>query len=436
MSASFAAATLFLLASVACAYSNVTSYYAPLYQYNVFYNLNLEVDPGGAFPIEGTVFCNASIWSGTPNVTYASTVEAVGPISTNEYDPFLSNNEKGDTGTPNSSFQYPGQPVPGVGPVTLPCGAPGITNAEALINLPPAAVRAPQSIAYVATNLAYAFNAVSLIISNSYWGTNGVKPWSNNFTVYLQDSVQFPGTVQSNGIAMNWMQLTNDFYIISNRYNGVASLFSTNHAPNFRFTGDASSIRWTNNPAGTNSVWYAGFSFLTNATFYDYREQATVRAVQMDVRKLGAWITNAASNSGSNWNRGLAGDLGHGINSVFIYNAVPFIGQRQLPSVRLVDGSQLPSSIIFPGLVTSGLTVVTPQPLYVWGNYNVQIAGGNPLLGSHNTANTYPAALMADAITVLSPNWSDSYNSATPISSRVAANTTVNAACFSGIVPS
>ncbi|MGB9601435.1 MAG: hypothetical protein ACPMAG_01440, partial [Limisphaerales bacterium] len=48
-------------------------------------------------------------------------------------------------------------------------------------------------------------------------------------------------------------------------------------------------------------------------------------------------------------------------------------------------------------------------------------------------ANTMPASLIADAITILSGNWNDA-NSKSGISSRVATSTTVNAAFFAGIV--
>lgn len=404
----------------------------PVFQYAVFYNLNLEVDPGGTFPIEGPVFCNAGIWSGSPNVIYASTVEAVGQINTTGTDPFMTG--KTDSGTPQANFFAPRQPVYGVAPVTLSPSASSITNAEAFINLPPLSLRAPQAIAYERTNQAYCFNAASLIVSNWYYGTNGVTPWSNNFTVYLQDNA-----FGAFAVGANWIQLTNDFYIYSNSF--THQLYSTNQVPDFQFTRNVSTIRWTNNPAGTNSVWYTGFSFLTNVTFYDYREKATVQAVQLDVGKLGAWITNAAVNGGSNWNQGLFMDTGQGINSIFVDNTVPFIGQQQLPALRLIDGQQLPTSTMYLGgeplgPQTSGLTVVTPQPLYVWGNYNVQTNGGQPGLDSHNVVNTYPAALMADAITVLSVDWKDTYTVSTPLGARTWVNTTVNAACLEGIVPS
>src|SRR5581483_9092385 len=108
-------------------------------------------------------------------------------------------------------------------------------------------------------------------------------------------------------------------------------------------------------------------------------------------------------------------------------------------AVRLVNGSLLPNSTnVIGGMAfnTFGLTVTTPQPLYVWGDYNVQIDGHVAVTGTTNTTFTYPAAFMADAITILSSNWSDGYNVSTNLASRPAGNTTVNAACVCGVVPS
>jgi hypothetical protein len=54
-------------------------------------------------------------------------------------------------------------------------------------------------------------------------------------------------------------------------------------------------------------------------------------------------------------------------------------------------------------------------------------------LGTADTSQTRPASLVADAITILSDAWSDA-NSASPLASRVAASTTVNAALLTGVV--
>jgi hypothetical protein len=54
-------------------------------------------------------------------------------------------------------------------------------------------------------------------------------------------------------------------------------------------------------------------------------------------------------------------------------------------------------------------------------------------LGTTNTTTTKPASLVADAVTILSPNWVDT-NSTASVSSRKAKPTTVNAAILTGVV--
>jgi hypothetical protein len=65
-------------------------------------------------------------------------------------------------------------------------------------------------------------------------------------------------------------------------------------------------------------------------------------------------------------------------------------------------------------------------------DYNVQRQGASIITGSSNTANTYPAAVLADAVTILSDNWNDSTTTVLPSPTA----TTVNAAMFEGIVQS
>src|SRR5205823_8037820 len=98
--------------------------------------------------------------------------------------------------------------------------------------------------------------------------------------------------------------------------------------------------------------------------------------------------------------------------------------------IRLKNGSSLPSG---------GLTVVAENPVYIQGHYNT---GGTPPSDSGTytspTVNGYTrvkAAVIGDAINILSGAWSDA-NSDQAISKRVATSTTVNAALVSGEVPS
>jgi hypothetical protein len=185
------------------------------------------------------------------------------------------------------------------------------------------------------------------------------------------------------------------------------------------------------NLSGAVTTTYATntyYSFATNVTFYDYRESKTVQAVQLDVGKLNTWLTTSTSGQSFNSknNSGIT-SKGHLIDGVYIYNSVPSTGS-QLPSVRLVDGQQLPAG---------GLSVATPFPVYVMGNYNTTTNGTRYSTTLGDTTNTHPAAIMGDAVTILSTNWSDSYTASTTLNSRnLPVSTTINAACLEGIVPS
>jgi hypothetical protein len=146
----------------------------------------------------------------------------------------------------------------------------------------------------------------------------------------------------------------------------------------------------------------------TANSFTDTREGKTVQPIDINIGNLAAWsLTNASLNSAL---------IGSNLTSVYV------VDNRTLPgslgAVRVVNGVQLPPN---------GLTVATGRPLYVWGDYNA------PDLGSTNTANTRPASLVGDAITILSDNWTDA-KSSLAVGSRTATATTVNAAILTGVV--
>jgi len=361
----------------------------PLFQFAIFYNVNMEIDPGNVMLIREPVFCNAGIWAGSSSLTFLSSVEAAGIISTNTIDPFSYNY----TGNPPPTFE--GQIITNAGPLDLLNGGANPTSTNffrAMLDLPPVSLGLPNPAALQASNQVYIYNTVDLIISNSATGINGSSTYGSNIIIYYENQYNAPYI----------SPVTNDLVAITTKIIGRTTNYSTNFF----------------------------YSFVTNVTFYDYRESDTVQAVQIDVAKFNKWLTNTASGGGQFWNlenTSGATAKGHNLDSIYVYNNVP-LTTNQLPAVRIVNGAQLPSA--------DGLTIATPQPLYVLGNYNLQTNGGSPVLNSANTASTYPAALMADAITVLSGEWNDSYTAATSLFSRQAAATTVNAATLEGIVPS
>ena len=186
-------------------------------------------------------------------------------------------------------------------------------------------------------------------------------------------------------------------------------LVITNAGTNFSITGSSGHFNYFAVPVPTMELT----SFVSTASsFYDARESKTVVPIDINVAVLTAW-------SGTNSNvRNALGS--RDVSSLYVLDA------RQLPAgtmgaVRLSQGAQLPAN---------GLTVATASPLYVWGNYNQY----NPAnLGTADTSTSLPASLAADAVTILSPSWTDA-NSTALVSSRVASPMTVNAAILAGAV--
>ena len=150
----------------------------------------------------------------------------------------------------------------------------------------------------------------------------------------------------------------------------------------------------------------------TASSFTDAREGKTVRPIDVNIGKLTAWSqTNSSLRSSL---------IGSNLTSVYVVDKRTLPGSS-LGAVRVFNGLQLP---------LNGLTVATGRPLYVLGDYN-QLNLAN--LGTTNTSTTRPASLVADAITILSDNWSDA-NSINAVGSRTASATTVNAALLTGVV--
>jgi len=157
-------------------------------------------------------------------------------------------------------------------------------------------------------------------------------------------------------------------------------------------------LRILGNADGTYNAYYKDGTAATvdpptavlTKTFYDYRQGKIITVREIDIVALGGCACKPA-------------------------NGILYVSETQnetnSKAVRLKSGATLP---------TGGLTVASDNPLYVKGDYNTAAKKGG--------------AIMSDAITFLSNNWSDTNaaNSSSPFSSRVASDTTVNAAVVTG----
>jgi hypothetical protein len=161
-------------------------------------------------------------------------------------------------------------------------------------------------------------------------------------------------------------------------------------------------------------------------SIYDQREGKSVDVSTLDVSKLNAALS-AGGISGFN-------------NTLYINDSTPITAANPEPkTIRLAKGGVLPAN---------GLTVASENPIYVQGDYNSGTTTNPALVPANNSGNPSnadsptvagytrkPAAVISDAVMLLSNNWNDS-NSNKVLSSRPATNTTYNMAILSGFMPS
>ena len=329
----------------------------PVFQFAIFYNMDLEINPGPNMNITGKVHGNADLYTAPGAIlNYLSDVTSVGSLLRRRHPDDPSQNVGNN---PNYSVK----PVEKVGSMTLPIGT---DNSPAAVT---AILDLPNSGEDPALGQQRFYNKADLIVTNNASGVMTVK-------------------------AGKWKNFSD--------------------VPPDKFTTNTS-------PTGVKTV-VISYSYLSTVSFYDYREKKTVTATQFDVAKFKTWLTTSGPTGGSGLNSDAKFNMNHELNSLYVLNGqTP--SASALPAVRIFNGSVLPND---------GLTVATPQPLYVEGNYNLN--NGNITPGATDTSLTKPSALIGDSITVLSGSWSDANTSSTAVTSRNAANTTVNAAFLSGIV--
>ena len=165
------------------------------------------------------------------------------------------------------------------------------------------------------------------------------------------------------------------------------------------------------------------FLTLTNK-FLDQREDKTNLVTQIDIGKYATWLTTNTSVTTEYPSGGANG-----------YPNILYVADKrtnaptQLPSIRLTNGIAPPKNN------GTGFTVATPNPLYVWGDYNQ--TNSSYLATTNTTSGTVPCSFICDALTILSSSWSDATSYTNSQSGPNASSAiTINAAILAGIVPS
>jgi hypothetical protein len=317
------------------------------------------------------------------------------------------------------------------GPVCVGTGASltfnnGVSTTSTLTSPGEGAIWGP----YTTANWNTTFNATPQYTTNVASVTVSLAMTNSHFLIDIPPSGEDPLSTTGQQRLYNQAQMilivTNDVGTNAN----LTAILTLQNTVNGNVPGSDSAkvVKIYTNLSSASLATNLPFLALTN-TAYDQREYKTNLFTQIDVGSLSTWITQS--------NSPVQGKMSSASGQ---YPTIMYVADRrnynsrQLPSVRLVNGSQLPAN----GNI--GFSVATQNPLYVWGNYNTQIAGygTNSSAGTTNTTYTVPAALMSDSITVLSSAWTDSqsFNTfSTSDTTMDAADDTINAAIITGAVP-
>jgi hypothetical protein len=375
----------------------------PLFQYAIFYDRDMELFPGANFIVGGRVHSNGKIYTGTSaSITFSDYVSYVGGLS-NQYHPL----DPRAPGSPGSTITYNKGTT-----VTTREDPPGSGVAD---------------LTDVNTN------------------NDGTR-----------ELIEIPDSWQTDANSGQRLYNKAGLKVLVNSSSSALTAGSAVTVPaNSRvfLTADGTAI-----PASDPLASYLATMFSTGS-MQDYREGSAVTTTDVDVSKV-----NTAYDAGglpqtvpssSNWpnNSSVPSALKNqaipdALRGKSLWNGVLYVADIANSSthragLKIVNGTNLPDGTNSSS-PTAGLTIVSDNAAYIVGDYNT---GGTPPVDSGSsavTANNYaagytvkPAAVIADAITVVSSSWiSGNYNSTASLSSRPAANTTINTAMISGVVSS
>ena len=294
------------------------------------------------------------------------------------------------------------------------------SNAGILIEVNGAAnVSAPLTLtngAYVGGNISIkAQNGTSLTATQATAIRNAI---TNSTVSQVQTWVPVLVQVSTQVWVPNWVQVTTQVWVTSGYWQGSGSKkkwIDTSHWESTTNWVDQGSYQtqWSTVDQGH----YVTENVYTQNTLYDKRELASVPITNLNL-----------------------GSVTPTLDTVSGFNGIVYMrdtGPGDKKAIRITNGGVLP---------TDGLTIATDGGLYVQGDYNTGTTTNPNLVPSNSnpssTASTVvsgyttkSAALVADAIMVLSNSWSDS-NASSGVSSRAASNTTLNTALISGYIPS
>jgi hypothetical protein len=335
----------------------------PAFQFAIFYNVDLEIEPGPNMTVTGRVHGNSNIYQNPgASLTFQSDVTSAGNINRGPVP-----GDPGHSGVAGGTVTYNGQPSPGydsrTAQLTLPISSGGSDpdTVYEIVKPPPAGGDSDPTLA----GERY-YNKADIIIKV----TDPVVPGGQPQIIATSGSANFGATPLTSGVS--------------------------------------------------GSGGFVSISTNAGGRFYNGREGKGVSTVDIDVGRMKTWADNSTGGAAGLWAL-----YGREPNSIYVIDQrVSSMPSGTEPGVRVLNGAQLPNA---------GLTVATPDPIYVQGDFNTRDASGTSV--GLDTSHTKPSSLVGDAITLLSNGWTDDANATSSRGNfHDASSTTVNAAFLSGIV--
>jgi len=397
-----------------------------LIRFGVFYQNDLEIQPGPTMTFAGAVHCNSDMYLGGPLFFY-DRVTSHGKIMSKRKEDGTRNGtvnirdqdgvnipmKQGSTYVDSDYALWMGQALT-LWDGRVLSGVHGVPSLQPPINV----VDVPHSIIErpLTTNATLAAQTPFYIYTtNSVNDDTEVEKMANkaclrilvsNATVYAwdyRDRLISTNTYFTNAVLV---ATTNNYS--GTKYPGFAktnmdTYVLTTNTPGFYTLGPAYAKVGTNSP----------FSY-TN-TFYDSRELTNATPFDIYVDRLANMITNLFYDVNSDGPSGVLTNIPWRTNVVYVGFVTNKVFGSKLPVVRLRNAENINLS--------RGLTVVSDMPVYVEGNYNTT---------NRFSTNNLPCMVAADAVTMLSTNWQDALSSNNACSARVAGNTTYNTVIMTG----
>lgn len=356
------------------------------WNFAIFYVDPLEIHPGPLFTVTGWVHTNSDLYTGHDTLTFADKVTYGSDWSVG----FM----PGDGTHPEtpSKPHYPGDLPPARDQALQPFGL----DATALFNITDTN---PNNDSY--RELIEPPTATPDPLGNQRY-------WDQADVIIQVSDTPSPNTVK---IARPHFNTT------TQRYDGTLDVLGPSS------TGNDLALYTTFNAVGV---------ITTNQSIQDDREGGSIRLVTVDISKILNNTTGLSPTFKATLGQGIiyvydSSASTHSLNADGTVNQNPTSPVRR--GVRLIKGSKIPSS---------GLTVVSSNPVYIQGDYNTgrDYSGSTTPPSNNSTSDPTqpqvsgytraPCSILTDAVTILS----NSFGTTQPVS-----NTTVNAAIISGIVP-